>query len=98
MDSPKDIRHFARPHLAKQYLGEFDLWLISARALLGGPSEARGELRFTAPTGPRISSGFAVLRRSLKATSVRACAVPRIEFRIVQSVTILTRCMWDSEQ
>jgi hypothetical protein len=33
MDSPKDIWHFARPLLAKQYLGEFDLGLISARAL-----------------------------------------------------------------
>src|ERR1700722_3165822 len=33
MDSPKDIWHFARPFLAKQYLGEFDLGLISARAL-----------------------------------------------------------------
>src|SRR5882757_4244306 len=33
MASPKDIWHFARPLLAKQYLGEFDLGLISARAL-----------------------------------------------------------------
>jgi hypothetical protein len=33
MDSPKDIWHFARPLLAKQYLAEFDLGLISARAL-----------------------------------------------------------------
>jgi hypothetical protein len=38
MDSSKDIWHFARPVLAKQYLGEFDLGefdlgLISARAL-----------------------------------------------------------------
>src|SRR5260370_42135590 len=33
MDTPKDIWHFARPLLAKQYLGEFDLGLISARAL-----------------------------------------------------------------
>jgi hypothetical protein len=33
MDRPKDIWHFARPLLAKQYLGEFDLGLISARAL-----------------------------------------------------------------
>jgi hypothetical protein len=31
--STKDIWHFARPLLAKQYLGEFDLGLISARAL-----------------------------------------------------------------
>ncbi len=33
MAGPKDIWHFARPLLAKQYLGEFDLGLISARAL-----------------------------------------------------------------
>lgn len=33
MDSPKDIWHFARPILAKQYLREFDVGLISARAL-----------------------------------------------------------------
>jgi hypothetical protein len=33
MDTPKDIWHFGRPLLAKQYLGEFDLGLISARAL-----------------------------------------------------------------
>jgi hypothetical protein len=33
MHTPKDIWHFARPLLAKQYLGEFDLGLISARAL-----------------------------------------------------------------
>ena len=33
MDGPKDIWHFARPALAKQYLGEFDVGLISARAL-----------------------------------------------------------------
>jgi hypothetical protein len=33
MESPKDIWHFARPLLAKQYLAEFDLGLISARAL-----------------------------------------------------------------
>src|SRR5258707_11289901 len=33
MDSPKDIWHFARPLLAKRYLGEFDLGLITARAL-----------------------------------------------------------------
>jgi len=32
MDGPKDIWHFARPLLAKQYLGEFDLGLISARS------------------------------------------------------------------
>jgi hypothetical protein len=33
MDTPKDIWHFARPLLAKKYLREFDLGLISARAL-----------------------------------------------------------------
>jgi hypothetical protein len=33
MDSPKDIWHFDRPLLAEQYLGEFDLGLISAREL-----------------------------------------------------------------
>jgi hypothetical protein len=33
MDGPKDIWHFAHPLLAKQYLGKFDLGLISARAL-----------------------------------------------------------------
>jgi hypothetical protein len=33
MHGPKDIWHFARPILAKQYLGEFDVGLISARAL-----------------------------------------------------------------
>ena len=33
MGTPKDIWHCARPLLAKQYLAEFDLGLISARAL-----------------------------------------------------------------
>lgn len=33
LPGPKDIWHFARPVLAKQYLGELDLGLISARAL-----------------------------------------------------------------
>jgi hypothetical protein len=32
MDSPKDSWHVARPILAKQYLREFDVGLISARA------------------------------------------------------------------
>ena len=33
MDGPKDIWHIARPLLAKQYLGEFDLGHISPHAL-----------------------------------------------------------------
>lgn len=33
MEGPKDIWHFARPLLARQYLSELDLGLISARAL-----------------------------------------------------------------
>ncbi len=33
MDGPKDIWHFARPLLARQYLAEFDLGLVGARAL-----------------------------------------------------------------
>jgi hypothetical protein len=32
MGTPKDIWHFARPLLAKQYLAEFDLGLISANS------------------------------------------------------------------
>jgi hypothetical protein len=32
MDSPKDTWHFARPLLAKQYLGEFDLGLMLVAA------------------------------------------------------------------
>ena len=47
MHTPKDIWHFARPLLAKQYLGEFDLGLISARALfakrrMGKPGSSTG--------------------------------------------------------
>ena len=33
MAHPKDIWHFARPVLARQYLAEFDIGLIAARAL-----------------------------------------------------------------
>jgi hypothetical protein len=45
MGSPKDIWHFARPLLAKQYLGEFDLGLISGGKLgkdLGEPAPSIG--------------------------------------------------------
>jgi hypothetical protein len=45
MDTPKDIWHFGRPLLAKQYLGEFDLGLISARSVTDVFSAAvRGQL------------------------------------------------------
>jgi hypothetical protein len=33
MQQPKDIWHFARPALARQYLAQFDIGLIAARAL-----------------------------------------------------------------